>query len=208
MKNKKGFIVPILLVIIAILVVGGGYYLYKDKEEVVLPLKDNSTVTQGTSSSQIQNTQQATPSDNKRLSDTEILSTLSATYNVNFQKTANGSYQGKFLDNPAGNVSVNSITIGDLNNDGLEDAVVHVTVCGGSCGSQFDAVINGPTTRDIRLLPDFTTVSAAQVSVKNISIDQGIISIKYVAPNRGDGAPTPEETRVYKLSGETLVRVN
>jgi uncharacterized protein YdeI (BOF family) len=54
MKNQKGFIVPLLITIILVLIVGFAIYVFNDKENISVPIENNSITTLATSSTQVQ----------------------------------------------------------------------------------------------------------------------------------------------------------
>lgn len=99
-------------------------------------------------------------------------------------------------------VTVQIIARGDLNNDGNEDAVTQSHVCGATCGVMFTVILLGDSG-----VPDTFSVSpegiilssAVQSRIKNISIDDGVITIDYTDYSSGSDNYIERVDR-YKLS--------
>lgn len=201
-QNQKGFIIPLILAIVVIVILGtGGYLVYKsysvpkqtaDKEQNTTPKTETPVVNKT-----------ADQTVTQQISDTIIINSISKIVNVNLTKNSQGKYSGTYT-NVRGGFDVAFIAKGDLNNDGLEDAVVAGTHCAASCGKFFGIVINkGENLTDtFSVVPeDFVMSGATQYGVENIVINNGIISITT--------AYYPDDTLTlkYKLVGKNLVKI-
>jgi len=141
----------------------------------------------------------------QQLSDIAIISAINKLEGIQFKQNAQGTYAAT---RPGGqNYTINLITKGDLNGDGFQDAVVSGLGCGASCGSTFIVVINknGNSTGAFFVDPGgFVMSGANQYGIKNISINNGILTIN---ANIYNGASTTVLPLNYKLVGENLVKI-
>jgi len=198
MENQKGIstLAGITIVIIVTIIAFGGVFAYqyygKKSSDSQSPVLNENYNTQDSNAKTV-------------LSETVIVDSISKSFGVNFTKNAQGKY-GTVYSETRGANSINLITNGDLNSDGLQDSFVWGTGCGASCGSFFFVVINknGNPAETFFVGPDdFVTSGANQYHVKSISIKQGIISIETEIPTF-DGSIT-NATLNYKLVGKKLV---
>ncbi len=142
------------------------------------------------------------------LSEESILSAIEKLESVKLQK-----YNNLYRSAPEGGqgiswYSLDSITKGDINGDGLEDAFTSSTGCGASCGSAFAVILNQKDTppKAFRVFPPYLVASgAAQYSVNNITIHNDTISIEVNIP-QFDGQIT-KSTLNYKLTNENLEKI-
>ena len=98
-----------------------------------------------------------------------------------------------------GSLIVNYTAKGDLNGDGLEDAIVQETWCSASCGAVFTFIVNLKNTssqRPIRVFdltpPGIVLTGYKQATIRSVTINKGVISI-----SANDG--TKNFTNKYKL---------
>ncbi len=141
------------------------------------------------------------------LSDEQIISSIEKAEHVKLTKDSNGVYNGP-VEGGIFIFSVNTIAKGDLNEDGLEDAYVWGTSCGGSCGSGFTLILGhlrGPLFLKPQP-PDFIGAGAGQYSIESMVIEDGIITI--VADTHDyTGGNSKLITLRYVLDGGKLVRI-
>jgi hypothetical protein len=147
-----------------------------------------------------------------QLSEEEILGAVEKLENLELKKNKQGLYESsmKEFSVKGYGITINSITRGDVNKDGLEDAFVFITNCGASCGSTFIAVINkDKSVPDAFLINDpeegIVTAGATQSEIKKITIKNGIIAINANVAN-ADGSLLPVLIN-YELIGKKLIKV-
>lgn len=194
MKNQKGILtlVGIIIIVVAVIIVFGGVFAY----QYFSTQKTNNQP-------QVQN--QINQTASQQLSDAVIIDAIDKLEVIKLEKNAQGIYEAKYPEMQGG-YNINLITKGDLNGDRFQDAIIWSTGCGASCGSIFTIIINknGDLSDVFNVDPEgFVTGGAAQYAVKNISIENGIISIKVEIP-AFDGSTT-NTTLDYKLIGKNLV---
>jgi len=122
----------------------------------------------------------------------------------------NGKYEGEpFVEGGASRPTVLFIepyALGDLNGDGAEDAAVLLVENSGGSGSfvYLAAVVN----KDGKPENAATTLLEDRAQVKSLTIANGKITVEMVTHGPEDPrcCPSQEETRVYKLEGDRLVR--
>ncbi len=142
------------------------------------------------------------------LSEENILSAIENLEMIKLQK-----YNNFYRSAPEGGQGIywyglDSITKGDLNGDGMEDAFVSSTGCGASCSSIFTIVISqkGASPKTFRVFPPYFVGSGAgQYSTNTITINNGTISIGVNIP-QFDGQIT-RSTLSYKLVNENLEKI-
>jgi len=125
-------------------------------------------------------------------------------------KLSDGIYRERFNPDSPTEIVIRSdlIVMGDLDGDGVTDAVVLLISTPGGSGTFYDlaAVVNYkgiPKNIDTVPLGD-------RVKVKAISIQSGTIKVEMLAHGPKDPmcCPTVEVTRTYKLDAYKLARVN
>ena len=125
-------------------------------------------------------------------------------------RLSDGIYREKFNPDSPTEIVIRSdlIVMGDLDGDGVPDAVVLLISSPGGSGTFYDlaAVVNYrgiPKNIDTVPLGD-------RVKVKAISIQSGTIKVEMLAHGPKDPmcCPTVEVTRTYKLDAYKLARVN
>jgi hypothetical protein len=191
--------VGVIIIFATAIVLFGGVFAY---QYFAKPVSLSEGQTQQTQ------TQNINIQDVKVLSDSAIISSINKLENVQLVKNAKGVYEAKYPQ-MAGGYNVNLISRGDLNGDGYQDAFVWGTWCGASCGSIFTVILNKENgiLDTFRVVPEgFVSSSAAQYGVKNIVINNGIISMQVEIPAY-DGLVT-NTTLNYKLAGQNLESVN
>lgn len=115
------------------------------------------------------------------------------------------------------------LTRGDINGDGVEDVVFDEIYIGASATVHLTAEISQPdgTMRlldrapDQTAFPDYMTSSYFKTQVSNVTIDDGEVRVTaygWLYPEEAhDGVGSPkreqEETRVFRLEGNRMVRV-
>ncbi|MEI8062376.1 MAG: hypothetical protein WCG97_03735 [bacterium] len=104
---------------------------------------------------------------------------------------------------------ITSITHGDINNDGYEDALVEEGHCGASCGTSIYAVLNQKNGVGKLIgvnIDSLVSSGASQTYIKSISIKDGVISIKANgfkdSANRNDLV-----TKNFRFDGRTLIEI-
>lgn len=123
-----------------------------------------------------------------------------------------GQYEGEpFVEGSASRPTLtftDAYAFGDLNGDGVEDAVVALVESSGGSGNFYylAAVLN----QDGNAENVATQLLGDRVQVQSVSIDGAEITVKAVAHGPDDPmcCPTQEVTLVYRLDGEQLVKVS
>ena len=207
MKNQKGIstLAGIIIIIVVAVVLVGGVFAY---QYLATQKADNQLLSEQQTQNQQQNTEDPLNVDINILSNDKIIDSIEKIFNAEFTKNDQGKYEA-ISEQTQSSSYINSITKGDLNNDGIEDAFVWGTGCGASCGSFFIVVINHNENLvdSFSVSPeDFVMSGAAQYAVKDISIDSGIISINARVPNF-DGT-TVDSVFNYHLVGNNLSKIN
>jgi hypothetical protein len=140
-----------------------------------------------------------------QLSDTTIINAINKLYKLQFTKNTQGSYESS--STLGGSDYINSITRGDINGDGMQDAFVYWTHCGASCGSSFTIVINknDSSASALDVIPEGIVISgASQSSINKVIINSGTITINADIYQMGGTASNLDLT--YKLVGSNLVK--
>jgi hypothetical protein len=141
-----------------------------------------------------------------KLSEENIVTAVGQLEKVKFVKK-NGIYKYENLTQKWG-VDLNQIVTGDINGDTFEDAFVHVTVCGGSCGSEFAVVLGGlrGVVETVKVVPEsFITAGAGQYHVKNIEINNRMISMVVEITDYQGSVGT--DTLKYAFDGKNLIKI-
>ncbi len=234
MKNKqRGFIVPVLIAIIAVLVVGGGIYVYSQNNKSSNSEFNNNSVDQNVqddnSSSVVSNTTANVQQKDVSNTNLNINKSISDQMILDAENVGRGSQSGKndvskFVSNGKGGY-VSSITgggsdnfsieaKGDINSDGYEDAVISRFYCGASCGNNLDVVINDRNGSAHKLdvqFPNWISSGAGQTGLKNMSINNGMISVTangFEGDDRSNNEGGQTATRNYRLVGDKIISVN
>ena len=191
MKLQKGF-GSITFIVIAVLVIG----------IVFVGYRFNTTST--TTTTRIE--------ENSSLSDDVIASFFSCAEDksdsngVKMSKGQNGSYGCK---TSLTTQYITSITRGDINNDGYEDALVEEGHCGASCGTSIYAVLNQKNGIGKLIGVNIDTLvssGASQTYVKSITIKDRVISI--TANGFGDSANWDDlVTKNFRFDGSKLIEI-
>lgn len=143
------------------------------------------------------------------IKNTEYQSELAGNKKV---KLVNGTYEEASAPNSASKtnvVLVDSMTaFGDLNSDGIGDAVAILASNGGGSGTFIDlaAVLNqGGKPNHVA-----SVKLGDRVKVEAISVSSGTIVLNYLkqGPNDPLANPTQKTTEKYKLQGDKLVKVD
>ena len=147
--------------------------------------------------------EQSLINETKVLSEEMIVNRIEILSNIELVKNTKGTYEARQTEGYS-LFTVNTITKGDLNNDGLEDAFVWGTGCGASCGSIFFVVLNqGNNTDGFTVAPEgFTSSGAGKYSIESAKILNGILSLNIRIPHY-DGTSTSSQVE-YKLQGNSL----
>lgn len=123
-------------------------------------------------------------------------------------KTVNGSYTKK---DPADEVTfrVNDVVYGDLNGDGMDEAVV-LTVCNtGGSGWFDDGFLYAMRNEKPVLLSQIQGGDRAYGGIRGVRIESGLLKVERLQPEIAGGAVGVGfiETTTYRLSGSKLLRV-
>lgn len=104
---------------------------------------------------------------------------------------------------------ITSITRGDINNDGYEDALVVEGHCGASCGNSIYIVLNQKNGIGKLIgvsIDKHISSGASQTSIKNITINDGIVAITangFKDSSNWDTLVTKE----FRFDGSNLIEV-
>ena len=145
------------------------------------------------------------------LSEESIIGAIGEASGVNLVKKSNGRYETPSVPGSGSQYyGVNKIVKGDINEDEHEDAIADILSCDASCGTHFVVILGGfrALTTGISITSDpegIITSSAAKDTIKNIEINNGIISIQVERPDI-NGVFIPK-TFNYKFDGKNLIRV-
>ena len=96
------------------------------------------------------------------------------------------------------------LALGDLNSDGVDDAVVILEASGGGSGTfrYLTAVLNeGGQPRHVA-----SALLGDRVHIESLAIQAGRIVVQMIAHGPGDGqcCPTQKQTHTFRLAGDTL----
>jgi hypothetical protein len=185
-QYRQGLIGIVLIIIIAVLVGGAAYIAYDIGYE------------------KAQENNQENPTQVNSLTEEKIIEAIELSTGRSFEKMETGGYEAT---NPEDGLhTITSITKGDLNGDGQEDAFITQRTCGGSCGQTFLVALNqgeNPLRLIYVVLENYEAGGAGQYGIKDIQIINGVISIK-ADIHQYDGSSKPWEG-YYKFQDEKLV---
>ncbi len=125
-------------------------------------------------------------------------------------KLVNGAYQGELSVGSSADLTVTlgeMVALGDLDEDGTEDAAVILIVDPGGSGTFYYLAV--VVDEDGKPRNVASVLLGDRVQVKSVSIQSGKIVLNLVAQGPGDPmcCPTLEKTLRYVLQGEKLVEV-
>lgn len=200
----------IILVIVALVLFGGvlAYQYYAAKSQIQNPnVQSNPNVsnTQTLGTKTVESNE--VEGSGVQMSDDVIIKTIDKLEGIDLKKESNSKFY--IYSSPTGTHTINLIAKGDLNGDGLQDAIIWADVCGATCSIYFLAVVNNDNNlpEAFNVVADgILTSSAKRSGVKSIAIKNGIVSINADIFDKFNGDRI-NQTFNYKLVGKNLVKL-
>lgn len=190
-----------VVIILAVAVIAFVSILFLEKMPIPIVVKAENKVSQ--------NIQDINNKSVFLISEELIIGAVDQLEKISLKKNVDGVYETR-IPEIRGGYNINFISKGDLNNDGFEDAVVHGTICGASCGSKFTVILGAYRAINSAFsvnLKGFVSAGASQYHVDNIKIDtDGVVIISFNFPDYQ--GLINNETSNYKLIGKELIKLN
>ncbi len=121
-------------------------------------------------------------------------------------RVKNGKYEGK-ADDENVYFMVSSVTFGDLDADGIEEAVVETTCSGGGTGRFSDGIVFRYQNGKPVAIEHFGMGDRADGGIHEIKFVKGLLKVGRYGGNQGACCPEYVETHTLKLTGKGLVEV-